>query len=192
MPSSRPGWSPQGPLLRIGSALAAWRTPKTRRLFRKLTVTNAGADAITLTAQESATLSACANGSRVAHRDVVRARIVLAAAQGVSNARIASALGLHVDTVRKWRRRFAARRLAGLHDRPRSGRPRVFTPAQVAEVKAVACELPTEPSGRGSPRPLARWSAAELAGPATCPVPRGERRARCRTGTPTRLRTGRS
>src|SRR5215217_5313588 len=86
MPSSRPGWSPQGPLLRIGSALAAWRTPKTRRLFRELTVANAGADAITLTAQESATLSACANGSRVAHRDVVRARIVLAAAQGVSNA----------------------------------------------------------------------------------------------------------
>jgi transposase len=125
-------------------------------------MTIAGADEITLTVQESATLSASANGSRVSYRDVLRARIVLAAAQGMSNARIASGLGLHLDTVRKWRRRFAARGLAGLHDRPRSGRPRLFTPAQVAEVKAVACELPTEPSGQGSPRPLARWSVAEL------------------------------
>src|SRR5215213_5799447 len=99
MPSSRPGWSPQGPLLRIGSALAAWRTPNMRRLLRELTVTTAAADAITLTAQESATLSARSNGSRVPHRDVVRARIVLAAAQGVPNARTASRLGLHVDTV---------------------------------------------------------------------------------------------
>jgi len=40
------------------------------------------------------------------HRDVVRARIVLAAADGVANAAIARDLGVNVDTVRKWRRRF--------------------------------------------------------------------------------------
>lgn len=66
--------------------------------------------------------------------------------------------GLHVDTVRKWRRRFWQRRLAGLADLPRSGRPRIFTAVQVAEVKALACELPAE-----SDVPLAKWSCPDLA-----------------------------
>jgi transposase len=89
---------------------------------------------------------------------VVRATIVLAAGEGVSNARIAADLGLHIDTVRKWRRRFWQRRLAGLADLPRSGRPRRFSAVQVAEVKALACELPAE-----SDLPLAKWSCPDLA-----------------------------
>ena len=44
-----------------------------------------------------------------------------------SNTAIARRLGITVDTVRKWRARFAAERMPGLEDRPRSGRPRVFT-----------------------------------------------------------------
>ncbi len=92
------------------------------------------------------------------HRDVVRARIVLAAAAGCPNAVIAARLGIHVDTVRKWRRRFCQHGLAGLTDRPRSGRPRGFSAAQVAEVKALACQLPAE-TGTA----LARWSCPELA-----------------------------
>ena len=75
---------------------------------------------------------------------MIRARIVLAAAEGAANTEIAAEVGVHVDTVRKWRRRFAAAGLAGLEDLPRSGRRRGFTPVQVAEVKALACTLPAE------------------------------------------------
>ena len=67
-------------------------------------------------------------------------------------------MGVHVDTVRKWRRRFAAAGLPGLEDLPRSGRRRGFTPVQVAEVKALACTLPAE-----NGQPLSRWSSTELA-----------------------------
>jgi hypothetical protein len=65
---------------------------------------------------------------------------------------------VHIDTVRKWRRRFAAAGLAGLEDLARSGRRRKFTPVQVAEVKALACTLPAETGA-----PLSRWSSAEVA-----------------------------
>jgi transposase len=83
---------------------------------------------------------------------------VLAAAAGAANATIAAHLRLHVDTVRRWRGRFAAAGVAGLADRNRSGRPARFTAVQQAQVKALACALPAE---RGVP--LARWSNAELA-----------------------------
>lgn len=113
---------------------------------------------IILSADERSELTSRARGARTAHRSVIRARIILAAAEGVSNARIAVDLGLHVDTVRKRRRRFWQRRLAGLADLPRSGRPCVFSAVQVAQVKALACELPAE-----SGLPLAKWSCPDLA-----------------------------
>lgn len=113
---------------------------------------------VVLTAVEESVLSARARLSTTAHRDVIRARIVLAAAQGVANTTIAAELGLHIDTVRKWRQRFSARGLPGLEDLARSGRPRVFTPVQVAEVKALACTLPAETGA-----PLSRFSSAEVA-----------------------------
>jgi len=59
--------------------------------------------------------------------------------------------------VGQWRRRFCERRLEGLHDQPRSGRPRRLPPAGVAQVKAVACELP-----RTHGVPLSRFSRSEL------------------------------
>ncbi|MDX3540499.1 helix-turn-helix domain-containing protein [Streptomyces sp. MB09-01] len=49
-----------------------------------------------------------------------------------------------MDTVRTWRGRFAHGELPALADRKRSGRPARFTPAQVAEAKALACQLPAE------------------------------------------------
>jgi transposase len=113
---------------------------------------------IILTAEERQQLSVRAQAARAAYRDVIRAQIVLAAADGESNAHIAADLGCHVDTVRKWRRRYCAGRLGGLADRPRSGRPRQFSAVQVAEVKALACELPA-----ASNTPLARWSCPDLA-----------------------------
>ena len=113
---------------------------------------------IALSAFEEAILVARARAARGQHRDVLRARIVLAAVAGTANAVIAAGVGVHVDTVRKWRRRFARDRIAGLDDLPRSGRPRGFTAVQVAQVKALACTLPAETG-----LPLSRWSSAELA-----------------------------
>ena len=89
---------------------------------------------------------------------VLPARIVLAAADGTTNTAIAQRHRVHVDTVRKWRRRFWPRRLDGLADARRAGRPRRFTAVQTAQVKALACELPAMHGV-----PLSRWSATELA-----------------------------
>src|SRR5262245_1466058 len=113
---------------------------------------------IVLSGQEEAVLTAAARSVRGQYRDRLRARIVLAAAAGTTNAAIAAELGVHVDTARKWRRRFAAARLAGLTDARRSGRPPVFTAADRAEAIALACALPAE-----SGVPLSRWSCPDLA-----------------------------
>jgi transposase len=110
-----------------------------------------------LTASERCWLKQLVRRGTVQHRQVVRAQIVLLAAGGLANQLIARKLGVAATTVRKWRRRCSLEGLDGLTDRPRSGRPRVFPPAVVAEVKAIACELPVT---RGVP--LGRWSLAEL------------------------------
>ncbi|MEV7782040.1 helix-turn-helix domain-containing protein [Kitasatospora sp. NPDC088351] len=84
--------------------------------------------------------------------------MVLHAARGRPNACIARETGLHLDTVRRWRGRFAQAGLPGLEDRQRCGRPASFTPLQAAEVRAPTCRLPAE-----SEVPLSRWSCPELA-----------------------------
>ena len=79
---------------------------------------------VVLSAGERRILTKRARGASTAYRDWLRAQIVLAAARGRASARIAADLHVSVDTVRKWRGRFAARGLDGLKDLPRSGRPR--------------------------------------------------------------------
>src|ERR1022692_3655539 len=113
---------------------------------------------IVLSDEEAAVLAPGVRSVRSEYRDRPRAQIVLAAAAGKNNAALAVEAGGHVDTVRKWRRRFAAGRLDRLRDAPRSGRPPVFTAADRAEVVALACALPAE-----SGVPLSRWSCPELA-----------------------------
>ncbi|MFF3357971.1 IS630 family transposase [Streptomyces sp. NPDC002917] len=107
-----------------------------------------------LTAAERHRLKRAAYG----YRDRARARLVLLAARSRSNARIAVEAGVHVNTGRTWRGRFADLGLRGLLDRQRTGRPPVFTPLQAAQVKALACQLPAETGA-----PLSRWSCPELA-----------------------------
>ncbi|MFI5828489.1 helix-turn-helix domain-containing protein [Streptomyces sp. NPDC051578] len=107
-----------------------------------------------LTAAERERLKRMAYGHKPEYRLRVHAQVVLHAARGRSNARIARETGLHMDTVRAWRGRFAAGGLPALADRKRSGRPARFTPVQVTEVKALACQLPAETGV-----PLARWRA---------------------------------
>ncbi|GGX27950.1 IS630 family transposase [Streptomyces noursei] len=99
-----------------------------------------------------------AYGQKTEYRLRMRAQVVLHAARSRSNARIAAETGLHVDTVRLWRGRFADEGIAGLADRRRSGRPPLFTTLQAAEVTALACRLPAETGV-----PLSCWTAPELA-----------------------------
>jgi transposase len=113
---------------------------------------------VTLTAAERKTLKKRVRGARTCWRDRSRAQIVLAAAMGRSNARIARDLRISEDTARKWRGRFAARRLDGLNDLPRSGRPRRINAAERAAVVALACQLPA-----ATGVPLSRWTGPELA-----------------------------
>jgi transposase len=113
---------------------------------------------VVLSAGERRMLKKRARGATTAHRDWLRAQIVLAAARGRASARIAADLHVRVDTVRKWRGRFAARGLDGLKDLPRSGRPRRISALQRAAVAALACQLPATTGV-----PLSRWTAPELA-----------------------------
>jgi transposase len=125
-------------------------------LWQNMPMPRSSACQIVLSAGERGALRALIRPT-VQARTVLRARIVLAAACGATNTTIAAQHQVHVDTVRKWRRRFHAHRLDGLADAARPGRPRRFTDVQTAQVKALACELPAE---RGVP--LSRWSAADI------------------------------
>ena len=60
--------------------------------------------------------------------EVVRAKIVLLASEGIPNKEIAARLDTSAQVVSKWRKRFYEEDLAGLEDRPRSGRPPTFSP----------------------------------------------------------------
>ena len=64
----------------------------------------------------------------------VRAQIVLASASGEPNSRIAARLGYTNATVGKWRRRFIERRINGLYDEVRPGKPRSIDDERVAEL----------------------------------------------------------
>ena len=112
---------------------------------------------VVLSAGERTALNKRVRGAKTAHRDRLRAQIVLAAARGRDNARIAADLRVTVDTVRKWRGRFAGRGLDGLADLPRSGRPRRISELTRAAVVALACQLPA-----ATGVPLSRWTGPEL------------------------------
>ncbi len=117
------------------------------------------ADRITVTGSQRRELQRLIRAGRTEQRTVIRAKIVLAAADGHSNAAIARLLAVGEDTVRKWRDRWrAAPGVASLGDAKRCGRPPKFTPVQVAQVKAAACAPPAEVG-----LPLSRWSCPELA-----------------------------
>ncbi|GAA3876032.1 IS630-like element ISMsm5 family transposase [Saccharothrix violaceirubra] len=118
----------------------------------------ARAHEITPTASQRRRLTRPAWSRTAAHQQVIRARIVLDAALGHANAEISRRLRVTVDTVRTWRGRYADHGMAGLIDRPRSGRPSRVTPLQAAEIKALACRPPTQTGV-----PLSRWSCPDLA-----------------------------
>ena len=120
-----------------------------------------------LTAAERADLEALVRRHTAGQQLVVRARIVLAAAEGLNNCQIARAVGVALETVRLWRHRWrsgagvaladlsVAERLA---DAPRVGRPSRITADQVCQMVALACAAPTTHG-----RPVSQWTGRELA-----------------------------
>ncbi|MEO8036365.1 MAG: helix-turn-helix domain-containing protein [Acidobacteriota bacterium] len=83
---------------------------------------------IVLSSGERTRLEAVAHRYTSPYRDVVRARIILYAADGLSNDVIATRLDTPRQVVSKWRQRFFRQRLAGLEEQPRRGRPVRFPP----------------------------------------------------------------
>jgi len=84
---------------------------------------------IELSPAEREALESTSHRYTAPYRDVVRARIVLYAAAGAENREIARRLELPVQIVSKWRKRFFEERLAGLAERPRTGRPPASPPS---------------------------------------------------------------
>jgi transposase len=85
----------------------------------------------------------------------LRAKIVLAAAQGGTNAELAQRLGVDRGTIRKWRNRFAEQRCDGLLDEPRPGRPRTVEDTQIEELITATLE--------SAPRDATHWSTRSMA-----------------------------
>jgi transposase len=111
---------------------------------------------IALTDEERSKLEAWTRRPKTAQRLALRARIVLAAAAGGTNTRIAADLRITLPTVAKWRGRFRAARLGGLADEPRPGPPRTITDAQVEEVVTRTLESKPEAATHWSTRGMAK------------------------------------
>lgn len=84
---------------------------------------------LVLTAAERAELERRLRATTVAHGTVQRSRIILGLADGLPVSAVARRVGVQRRIVRKWGARFLARRLDGLTDLPRPGRPPVFPPS---------------------------------------------------------------
>lgn len=83
---------------------------------------------ITLSSAEKVELHRRAMKYTLPYFQVQRAKMILYAAQGMSNDEIAACLDTRREVVSLWRKRFFAERLAGLEERPRPGRPGTFPP----------------------------------------------------------------
>ena len=122
---------------------------------------------IELSEAEGSELERLVRAGRTEQQLVLRARIVLAAGEGVNNTQIGAALGSAAKPARQWRARWqacsvvpleelsVAGRLADAH---RPGARARISPEQVRQIMALACETPAE-----SDRPVSQWSARELA-----------------------------
>lgn len=123
--------------------------------------------AITLSDAEQQELEQLARRHSTPQQLALRARIVLAAADGANNYQIVRQLAVSLGTVRRWRARWRALQpvsledlplLERLTDAPRPGKPTQISAEQVCQIVALACELP-----RDAQRPISQWTAREIA-----------------------------
>jgi transposase len=114
-----------------------------------------GAVEVVLADEEREVLERWARRPKSSQALALRCRIVLAAAVGKSNVEIAAELGCNRLTVGRWRSRFTERRLDGLHDEPRPGKPRSITDDDVERV--IVKTLEEQPVG------ATHWSTRSMA-----------------------------
>lgn len=125
------------------------------------------ASVVILSEKEQEELVQITRRHRSEQQVVLRARIVLAAAQGHSNMHIACELKVNVDTARLWRDRWVG--LQGidletmsvgerLQDAPRPGAKPTFSEEQRCQIAALACE-----TSQQSERPISQWTGREIA-----------------------------
>lgn len=112
--------------------------------------------AIALTVEERRELEGLSRRRKTAQGLARRARIVLLAAEGLFNKEIAARLDADVNTVGKWRRRYAERRLDGLYDEPRPGAPRRIGDDAITETIRLTLETTPPDATHWSLRSMAR------------------------------------
>ena len=110
---------------------------------------------LVLTDEERETLKRWERRRSSAQALALRCRIVLACAEGRTNQQVAVKEGVHQATVGKWRARFVAHRLDGLHDEPRPGAPRMIGDADVERVIVKTLEE--------TPADTTHWSTRSMA-----------------------------
>jgi transposase len=111
-----------------------------------------------LSAEERGQIRRLSQSRTAAARTVERAQIVQLASEGLGVPAIAARLGIGQDVARQWLKRFNADGVAGLADRPRSGRPATYTAEQVGAMIATAL---TSPQDLG--QPFGCWTFQRLA-----------------------------
>lgn len=109
-----------------------------------------------LSPQERQTLERWVRRPKSAQAVALRARVILACAQGKANTEVAQQMGLSKPTVGKWRSRFVTRRLDGLLDEPRPGAPRQISDAAVERVLVLTLEKRPPDATHWSTRSMAR------------------------------------
>ena len=123
---------------------------------------SSGLAALELSEAERAELMSLASRRKTAQALAMRARIVLACAEGGQNKVVAARLGLQRQTVGKWRRRFVEHRMDGLHDEPRSGTPRTLEDARIEAVIVRTLETLPPDATHWSSRSMAKASGVSI------------------------------
>lgn len=119
-------------------------------------------EALELSEAERSELASLVARRKTAQALALRARIVLACAEGGQNKVIAARLGLDRQTVGKWRRRFLEHRLDGLRDEPRSGTPRTIEDARIEAVIVRTLETLPPDATHWSSRSMAKASGLSI------------------------------
>ena len=122
---------------------------------------------VNLTEEEQTGLEQLVRRHNIGQQIALRARIILAAAQGQTNSAIAANLKISLNTAQRWRNRWVKAQTISyddlsieerLQDGPRPGAPARITADQRCKIEALACEKP-----ENSERPISQWTGREIA-----------------------------